>query len=171
MKDESKLDGRRGDRCRQLRRRLCAAGSATDPVPGLGGPLGAHLESCPECAAFAQRLAAARQALARPRLAPAAQGFDAGFAARVMAQISRIARSSPSGQKGWIDQPAEALLGWAAFRALPAALGLALVLVGFGFVLPAPTAAPRPAAELLAETSPSADQLMAWSAAPPEVWP
>ena len=153
--------------CRQVRDRLFAAGlggghgfgSAADAADAADADsdLRRHLESCQTCAVLADRLELARQALGRPlsNMQP-----DPGFSARV---VSRIGRP-------------EDLLGWAAFRALPAALGLALALACFGFVLP--TASPAPAATtaqaispLLLDEAPSTDQMMAWSAQPPEVWP
>jgi hypothetical protein len=148
----------RGSECRQVRERLCERGAATGTASRADSD---HLLSCPRCAAFARRLTLARQLLAPAEPLSPAILPDAGFAARV---LSRIARPSD-------------LLGWAAFRALPAAVGLALALAWFGFTLPAaapsPAAAPPPppASELLGETAPSADQLIAWSAASPEVWP
>jgi hypothetical protein len=138
--------------CRRLREQLCEPPAAP---AGHGAPAAGwasrHLESCPDCAAFARRLELARQALAGPRSAPAIEP-DPYFPARVLARIAR---------------PAE-LIGWAAFRALPAALGLALALAWLGLSAPAPPAAPP--SPLLAEP-PSSEQLLAWSSLSPEVWP
>jgi hypothetical protein len=140
--------------CRRFREQLCEP-----PAPaGHGAPaapaadwVSRHLASCPDCAAFARRLELARQALAGPRSAPAIEP-DPYFPARVLARIAR---------------PAE-LIGWAAFRALPAALGLALALAWLGLSAPAPPAPPP--SPLLAEP-PSSEQLLAWSSLSPEVWP
>ena len=152
--------------CRRVRDQLCqpaAAGSAS----GVTG----HLASCPDCAAFARRLELAREALRRPPGAPAMPENpenpvnpanpenpenlepDPYFAVRVLARVAR---------------PAD-LLGWAAFRTLPAALGLALALAGLGWLgLPAATAAP---ASPLLDEPPSSDQLLTWSSLSPEIWP
>lgn len=148
--------------CRRVRDRLCA-GEARE---ALHEETRQHLDSCAACAAFARRLGLVRQALGGPLGSwPEAPGAplpiqpDPGFPARVVARIER---------------PAE-LLGWAAFRALPAALGLALALAWLGFTsqsapaVTATTASPQVA--MLDEGSPSADQLIAWSAGPPEIWP
>jgi hypothetical protein len=118
-------------------------------------------------AELARRLELARQELARPlsSLQP-----DPLFPARVVARIER---------------PAE-LIGWAAFRALPAALGLALVLAGAGWLglaggqrgaswlgwfgtPPSPPAAPPSA--LVLDGPPSSDQLLVMASQSPEVWP
>src|ERR1700730_12287590 len=104
--------------CRRVRERL------GEPGAGVTGGVAGHLASCADCAAFARRLELARQALGRP-LAVLESGENRGgdreaidpaalFPARVLAGIAR---------------PAE-LIVWAAFRALPAALGLALALAG-----------------------------------------
>jgi hypothetical protein len=167
--------------CRRLREQLCdqtirAGGegapgfsgtldpegiAGTPDPPGVAGVAGApgtadgtarHLASCPDCAAFARRLELARQALARPLPAPAIEP-DPHFPARVLARIAR---------------PAE-LIGWAAFRALPAALGLALALAWLGLSTAAPPP-PGPPSPLLDEP-PSSEQLLAWSSLSPEVWP
>ena len=150
--------GRTGDArdCRRLREQLCEPPAAPVDHPAAPAADGAsrHLASCPDCAAFARRLELARQALAgpHPRSAPAIEP-DPYFPARVLARIAR---------------PAE-LIGWAAFRALPAALGLALALAWLGLstqASPAP-GAPSP----LLEEPPSSEQLLAWSSLSPEVWP
>jgi hypothetical protein len=155
--------------CRRLRERLCRqgapAGGAGAPsfggvivpdgvagAPGIDAWTARHLDACADCAAFARRLELARQALARPLSAPAIEP-DPHFPARVMARIAR---------------PAE-LIGWAAFRALPAALGLALALAWLGLSTQASPAAATPS-PLLGEP-PSSEQLLAWSSLSPEVWP
>ena len=144
--------------CRRLREQLLCepaapAGHGVPAAPAAltGDGVSRHLASCPDCAAFARRLELARQALAGPRSAPAIEP-DPYFPARVLARIAR---------------PAE-LIGWAAFRALPAALGLALALAWLGLSAPAPSAPPP--SPLLAEP-PSSEQLLAWSSLSPEVWP
>jgi hypothetical protein len=137
--------------CRRVRERLFAA-EPREAQEGMAA-VADHLAACAACAALARRLALARRALARPL---AEFEPDAQFPARVLARIER---------------PAE-LLGWAAFRALPAALGLALALAGFGWLgPPAPPPAPAVPATLLLDEAPSSDQLLAWSALSPEVWP
>jgi hypothetical protein len=139
--------------CRRLREQLC------EPAPPAGDDALAaeraarHLASCPDCAAFARRLELARQALAGPRPAPAIEP-DPYFPARVLARIAR---------------PSE-LIGWAAFRALPAALGLALALAWLGLSMPA-SPPPTPPASPLLDEPPSSEQLLAWSSLSPEVWP
>ena len=156
--------------CRRLREQLLcepaaqAAGHGAptaDVAPGAPGAdiadtadiASRHLASCPDCAAFARRLELARQALAGPRPSPAIEP-DPYFPARVLARIAR---------------PSE-LIGWAAFRALPAALGLALALAWLGLSTPAaPPPAPPPSP--LLDEPPSSEQLLAWSSLSPEVWP
>lgn len=140
--------------CRRLRALLCEPAAApTTLAASADGPVSRHLASCPDCAAFAHRLELVRQALAGPRSAPAIEP-DPHFAARVLARIAR---------------PAE-LIGWAAFRALPAALGLALALAWLGLSAPAPPPPTPPPSPLLDEP-PSSEQLLAWSSLSPEVWP
>jgi hypothetical protein len=165
--------------CRRVRERLCEAGpsagaaaaSLSRPVQvqgghaafpgGLSKQIAGHLAECPSCAVFARRLQLAREALGRPlsALAP-----DPRFPARVVARIER---------------PAE-LLGWSAFRALPAAVGLALALAGLGWL--APGTPPQPASpdspgssdsqiSVQLDETPSSDQLLAWSSLSPEIWP
>jgi anti-sigma factor RsiW len=139
--------------CRRVRERLCEAGPA-----GLSSHLAGHLAECPACAAFARRLQLARQALGRPL---SALEPDPLFQARVVARIER---------------PAE-LIGWAAFRALPAAVGLALALAGIGWLAPgtppqaAPPDSPDSQVSLQVDEPPSSDQLLAWSSLSPEIWP
>jgi len=140
--------------CRRIREQLCgpaAQAGAPGIAPSADGA-SRHLASCPDCAAFARRLELARQALAGPLSAPPIEP-DPYFPARVLARIAR---------------PSE-LIGWAAFRALPAALGLALALAWLGLSTPAPPP-PVPPSPLLAEP-PSSEQLLAWSSLSPEVWP
>ncbi len=163
-KQASETGGTRGARggerdrervCRRIRRQLCA----TPPAAARrAAELRGHLESCPACAAFERRLAAARRELGRPLLPGRALEPDAGFPARLMARLGR---------------PAD-VLGWAAFRALPAALGLALALAWLGFSASSvggPSTGQTPAALAADDANPSPDQLMAFSAAPPEVLP
>jgi hypothetical protein len=140
----------RAAECRQVRDRLCGPGSplpAAPPAP-LPPALAEHLAACADCAAFARRLQLVRDELVRPL---AGVEPDPQFPARVLARIAR---------------PAE-LIGWAAFRALPAAMGLALVLAWLG--LQSPAAAPPPSP--LLDAPPSSDQLLAWASLSPEVWP
>ena len=127
--------------------------SSTAPTALTGDGASRHLASCPDCAAFARRLELARQALAGPRPSPAIEP-DPYFPARVLARIAR---------------PSE-LIGWAAFRALPAALGLALALAWLGLSMPA-SPPPTPPASPLLDEPPSSEQLLAWSSLSPEVWP
>lgn len=105
----------------------------------------AHLAGCPECAAFARRLE-----LARELLAASGAGIepDSGFAQRVVARL---------------PQPAE-VLGWAALRALPAALALALALFWLGI------SQPQSPADLL---SPQADPdlFLTWAVLAPSSMP
>ena len=144
--------------CRRVRERLCASGGENgraDSAASRAAEARRHLESCAACAAFAHRLDLARQTLGFSLSPPWALQPDPGFSARVLALIER---------------PAE-LLGWAAFRALPAALGLAFALAWLGFTSQTPAVASTPAPTLLEEPSPSTDQLIAWSAGSPEIWP
>jgi hypothetical protein len=141
-------------RCRRVRESLCEADARElrDAAE--------HLAGCAACSAFARRLDLARRELALP-LSSAEP--DPLFPARVVARIER---------------PAE-LIGWAAFRALPAALGLALVLAGTAGWLglaggagssgaPPP---PTPPGAAVLDGPPSSDQLLAWASQSPEVWP
>jgi anti-sigma factor RsiW len=73
-----------------------------------------HLGSCPACARYAARLGEARAILAREcEVAP-----GPGFARRVVARLPSSAQ----------------VLGWAALRALPAAIVLALAISAFGLL-------------------------------------
>ena len=146
--------------CRRLREQLCgpaapAGDHRTPAAPSAlsGDEASRHLASCPDCAAFARRLELARQALAG-RQSPAIEP-DPYFPARVLARIAR---------------PSE-LIGWAAFRALPAALGLALALAWLGLSAPSPPPPTPPPASPLLDEPPSSEQLLAWSSLSPEVWP
>jgi len=139
--------------CRRLREQLCEPAAPGGHGAPTSDRAARHLASCPDCAAFARRLELARQALAGPRPAPAIEP-DPYFPARVLARIAR---------------PAE-LIGWAAFRALPAALGLALALAWLGLSMPA-SSPPTPPASPLLDEPPSSEQLLAWSSLSPEVWP
>ena len=99
--------------CDEVRDELVASGESP--------AVARHLIDCAECARFAQRLAATRAALEARRLEIHP---DPAFAARVLARL-------PDGTQ---------LLGWAAFRLLPAALALAVGLAWYSlFLLPAPT--------------------------------
>lgn len=162
-----------GDECRRWRERLCAGATpgratraprpqrperpeltALDAAPDA---MSRHLASCPGCAAFARRLELVRAALAAPPPAAVVEP-DPHFAARVLARLAR---------------PSE-LIGWAAFRALPAALGLALALAWLGLTAPTSPTLPAPAtaaASPLLDEPPSSEQLLAWSSMSPEVWP
>lgn len=98
-------------RCNEIRERLSRRSG--DPE------IAAHLGSCAACARYAARLAVARDLLARE----AGALPDAGFARRVVARLPSSAQ----------------VLGWAALRALPAAIVLALALGAFGvFQTPSP---------------------------------
>lgn len=129
----------RGD-CRALRDRLMRS------EPGAE----AHLESCPDCAAFARRLAVAREVLRQPA-APAEpmerMEPDASFALRVVQRLPR---------------PTE-LLGWAALRALPAALALVAALLWIGVSQP-----PSPEFKDLLS---SPDLVLTYAALAPEAGP
>lgn len=115
--------------CRAVRDRLTRQSSGPSDA--------AHLEGCPECAGFARRLALAREVLSPPG---AVAEPDPGFAGRVIERL---------------PQPTE-VLGWAALRALPAALLLALALAWVGALEPTP-----PTLLLTLEASP--DALLTWS--------
>jgi hypothetical protein len=174
----------RNDVCRQVREWMCDPGGRPSGLLRWAGSEGRaenaagavrrqeaneHLATCAACAVFAKRLAHARQTLVRSRPPGVQASFaqpDAGFPARVLARIER---------------PAD-LLGWAAFRALPAALALALALAWLGLSAPASApstpattaavaAATPEATSALLEGQPSSEQLLAWSATPPETWP
>jgi hypothetical protein len=113
--------------CRRVRNQLLREGEAASRR------LGPHLAGCAGCSDFARRLVLARQALGRRASDPRP---DPGFAARVQARLPR------SGD----------MLGWAAFRALPAAVAVALALAAVGI-----SQQPPPASPLLVE--PNSDQL------------
>jgi hypothetical protein len=124
--------------CHRLRDRLLAKESAAD--------LTAHVDSCPDCARFAAFWEKVGEALGRqvdvhPPVA---------FAHRVVARLP-APLATP-----------EDLLGRFAFRALPAAVLLALVLAWVGL-----EQAPLPATGLLAE-EPSAEELLTYSVLAPE---
>jgi hypothetical protein len=102
----------------------------------------AHLEACAPCARIARRIAAVRERLRAPAV-PVEP--DPGFPLRVVARL---------------PQPME-VLGWAALRALPAALLLALALAWVGLSQP-----PSPANLLAGE--PSADLLLTYGTLAPE---
>ena len=89
-----------------------------------------HLEKCPECARFAERLELAEGIL---RDHHAGSEPDAGFAVRVVAALPTSSSD---------------LLGWAAIRLLPATLALALVLTVWALAAtPSPTALLEQSAE------------------------
>jgi anti-sigma factor RsiW len=100
-------------RCAELRDLLTRrTGEAS--AQRAGGEVAAHLASCPACARYAARLARARAVLAREgEVFP-----DPGFARRVVARLPGSAQ----------------VLGWAALRALPAAIVLALAISAFGLL-------------------------------------
>lgn len=106
-----------------------------------GADLSEHVKGCPACATFSHRLELAREAL---RDSGAPLEADPGFALRVVERLPR---------------PAE-VLGWAALRALPAAVAMALALAWLGL-----TQIPSPAALLSSEPSP--DLLFTYTALAP----
>ena len=124
--------------CHRLRDRLVAKESTAH--------LAAHLESCPDCARFAAFWEKVREALGR-KAVDVEPPF--AFARRVVAKLP-------------VAAAAQEVLGRFAFRALPAAVLLALLLVWAGL-----DQAPLPAASLLVE-EPSAEELLTYSVlAPP----
>jgi len=125
--------------CSELRDRLMSgahagAGAGANAGPDAGGLLAEHLAGCPSCSRFAARLAAVRGAL---RDRPEGPRPDAGFSLRVRARL-------PRGSE---------LLGWAALRALPAALALVLALAWMSSSEP-------PSVETLLSAEPSPDLLL-----------
>jgi predicted anti-sigma-YlaC factor YlaD len=122
-------------KCRDLQTRLLTTDVTKDAA------LAEHLGGCPGCRDFAQKWTLLRGALGPAATTPEP---DAGFSARVMARL---------------PQPSE-MLGWAALRALPAAVLLALVLAGLG-------AAEVPPPVSLLVDEPSSSQLLAWSVQEP----
>jgi hypothetical protein len=106
-------------RCTEIRDQVIRQGGEAPAAGPLGAEIAAHLGSCAACARYAARLAEARTLLAREG------GFlpDAGFARRVIARLPSSAQ----------------VLGWAALRALPAAIAIALAIGAFG-VLQTPSA-------------------------------
>jgi len=115
------------------------------------GEAAAHLEACPECAAFVRRLALAREVLRQPAASPDAMEPDASFSLRVVQ---------------WLPRPAE-VLGWAALRALPAAVVLVLALLWIGVSQPPSSPELR---DLLAD-SPRPDVVLTYAALAPEAGP
>ena len=114
-------------KCRRVRMLMLRSAGVVDRAA-------AHLESCPDCARFAERLQRAREQLR----AHHAGITDSGFAARVVSGLT-----STTGK-----------LGWAALRLLPATAALALVLLGWcWWSTPAPSA--------MVEQAPS-DDLLTW---------
>jgi len=129
-------------KCRAVRDRLMRSehdGEAT-----------AHLDACPECAAFARRLELARETLRQPAASADAMEPDASFALRVIERLPK---------------PAE-LLGWAALRALPAAVVLVLTLLWIGVSQP-----PAPESKDLLSESTSPDLVLTYAALAPEAGP
>jgi hypothetical protein len=160
--------------CRRLRYLLMAETvrpASAAPATGSGARGSApadeaarHLSECPACSRFARRLELARTALGRDRLQePAGLADYAG----VTAGMPRLALE-PDGAFAdrvvlRLARPAD-VLGWAAFRALPAAVGLALALAILGLTTSAPPVS------LLADV-PSTDQLLTWSSLAPDEAP
>lgn len=100
-------------RCAELRE-LLTRRTGEAPAPGADREIAAHLASCRACARYVARLAQARAVLAREgEVLP-----DLGFARRVIARLPTSAQ----------------VLGWAALRALPAAIVLALAISAFGLL-------------------------------------
>jgi hypothetical protein len=110
----------------------------------------AHLDACPECAAFARRLMLAREVLRQPAASAEAMEPDASFALRVVQHLPR---------------PAD-LLGWAALRALPAALALVLALLWIGVSQP-----PSPEFKDVLSESANPDLVLTYAALAPEAGP
>jgi hypothetical protein len=112
--------------CKQVQKQL--------PSSDASDALKSHIESCAECAQFAERLQTAQQLFRdhRSEFAP-----DAGFAARVSAQLPTVSTAS---------------LSWAAVRVLPVTLALLAVLAWFSWTVPTTST------EL---TSPT-DDLLSW---------
>ncbi|TNF84327.1 MAG: hypothetical protein EP299_00460 [Acidobacteria bacterium] len=103
--------------CAQVRKLLAEEGS---DVPGV--EIRDHLDECPGCARFAERLKLAAEIL---RNHQSGTEPDAGFATRVVAALPTSSAD---------------LLGWAAMRLLPATLALALVLTVWALAAtPSPT--------------------------------
>ena len=114
------------------------------------GEAAAHLGSCPECAAFARRLALAREVLRRPAASADAMEPGPSFALRVVERLPK---------------PAE-LLGWAALRALPAAVVLVLALLWIGVSQPS-----SPEFKDLLSESANPDVVLTYAALAPEAGP
>jgi anti-sigma factor RsiW len=119
-------------RCSEIQDQLTRRSAAT-------AELEAHLGSCPACSRYAARLAHARAILAREGAAVP----DPGFSRRVVARIPGSAQ----------------LLGWAALRALPAAIAIALAIGAFGLFQ-----TPTPESSLLKDAS--SEALFAYAALP-----
>ncbi|HEV8579730.1 MAG TPA: hypothetical protein VGX68_11705 [Thermoanaerobaculia bacterium] len=100
--------------------------------------LDVHLGTCADCARFAHRISAAREAFRQP-VVPIEP--DPGFASRVVARLPRTAE----------------VLGWAALRALPAAFALALTLAWLGWSQP-------PSAASLLTGEPSPEMILTYGA-------
>ena len=113
--------------CDDLRNRVVAEGAERSPE------IEAHLTDCPECGAFASRVALAHESL---RAHHAEHLPDPYFAQRVSALVQ-------GGSEG---------LGWAALKLLPATLALVLAMTAWCWL-----ATPGPSE--LVESSPSEDVL------------
>jgi anti-sigma factor RsiW len=115
--------------CREVRDLLTGVGEPTE--------VRTHIEDCPECATYAERLDSARKALRdhHETFEP-----DAGFALRV---ADRLNGRTPE------------LLGWAAARLLPATLVLLAVLGVLAFRA-------LPALEVAEEVTSPTDNVLAW---------
>ena len=133
------------DDCRGVRDRLMRSGPGPESAAER-----AHLDACPECAAFACRLALARELLRQPAASAEAMEPDASFSLRVVQRLPR---------------PTD-LLGWAALRALPAALVLVLTLLWIGVSQP-----PSPEFKDLLSESANPDLVLAYAALAPEAGP
>jgi hypothetical protein len=118
--------------CREFRSRLMDGQSSSASVGA------AHRDSCGRCQEFERRWALVRLGVGQP--AEHHDG-DLAFATRLVARLPK----------------APEVMGWAALRALPAAVLLALLLAGLG-------ASEVPAPASLLTDDPSSSQLFAWSA-------
>jgi hypothetical protein len=132
-------------RCAEIRDRLSTRqgeGSPGRREPRWDAEIAAHRESCAACARYAARLDQARAIFAREsEITP-----GPGFARRVVARLPSSAQ----------------VLGWAALRALPAAIALALAIGLFGLFQ-----APSAESPLL-EDDTSSEVLLTYAAMPPE---
>jgi predicted anti-sigma-YlaC factor YlaD len=129
--------------CRTVRDRLTRALAAASDAE-----ITAHLESCSACAAYARRLTVAREVLAVPAAPPDAMEPSPSFAVRVVARLPKTTE----------------VLGWAALRALPAALVLVMALLWIGVAQP-----PEP--RDLWTDAPTPDAVLTYAALAPEAGP